>query len=103
MKVRLINRCSGGPGGKSALQPTLQEEFPASHTNAGESDENSERRAGGNAGPPAGAEERVAALTAESRRAQSCNGEAGSRNEVNHPIRLCFVFNQGFSSSSKEG
>lgn len=86
--VRLINYCSGGLGGKSALQPTPQEEFPASHANAGESDEDGERRAGGHAGPPAGAEERPAALAAESRGAQSCNGETGCRNEVNGSVPL---------------
>lgn len=94
--VCLINYCSGGLGGKSALQPTPQEEFPASHANAGESDEDGERRAGGHAGPPAGAEERPAALAAESGGAQSCNGETGRRNEVNG-LFPCFrfAFNQG--------
>lgn len=96
-----INYCSGGLGGKSALQPTPQEEFSASHTNAGEPDEDSERRAGGHAGPPAGAEERLAALAAESRGAQSCNGETGCRNEVNRLFPFRFAFSQGLSSSRR--
>lgn len=97
----LVNHRSGELGGKGALEPTLQEEFSASHTNAGESDEDGERRAGGNVGPPAGVEERLAALSAESRRAQSCNGEAGSGNEVNCPFPFHFLFTQGFCSSRR--
>lgn len=75
--------CSGGPGGKGALQQTAQEELPPSHADAGEPDEDSERRACGHAGPPPGAEERPASLAAEGRRAQSSDGEAGSRAQVN--------------------
>lgn len=86
----LVVRRSGGPGGKSALQQTVQEELPPSHADAGEPDENSERRAGGHTGPPSGAEERLAAFTAESRRAQSSDGEAGSRAQVNHLLCSCF-------------
>lgn len=96
-----INYRSGGLGGESALQQTLQEKFSASHSNAGESDEDSERRAGGHAGPPAGAEERLAALAAESRGAQSCNGETGCRNEIKRLLPFRFAFNQGLSSSGR--
>lgn len=80
----LVACCSGGPGGKSALQQTIQEKLPPSHADAGEPDENGERRAGGNAGPSPGAEERLAPLTAKSGRAQGCNGEAGGRAQVNN-------------------
>lgn len=75
--------CSGGPGGKSALQQTPPEELPPPHADAGEPDEDGEGRAGGDAGPPAGAEERPAALAAEGRGAQGCHGEAGGRAQVN--------------------
>lgn len=83
-------RYSGGPGGEGALQQTTQEELSASHTDAGEPDEDSEGRAGGHAGPPSGAEKRLASLAAESRRAQSCDGEAGSRAQVNALLHGCF-------------
>lgn len=63
----VVPGCSGGPGGKGALQQTLQEELPPSHTDAGEPDENGERWARGHAGSSSGAEERLASLTAESR------------------------------------
>ena len=78
-----LPRDSGGPGGKSALQQTIQEKLPPSHTDAGEPDEDSEGRAGGHAGPPPGAEERPAPLAAEGGRAQSHDGEVGSRAQVN--------------------
>lgn len=76
---------SGGPGGEGALQQTLQEKLPPSHADAGEPDEDGEGRAGGHAGPPAGAEERPAPLAAEGRGAQSGHGEAGGGAAVNTP------------------
>lgn len=80
--VTVASACSGGPGGEGALQPTAQEKLPASHADAGESDEDGERRAGGHAGPPAAAEERLASLAAEGGGAQGGHGEAGGRAEV---------------------
>lgn len=79
----LVARDSGGPGGKSALEQAIQEELPPSHADAGEPDEDGERRAGGNAGPPPGAEERPAPLAAEGGGAQSHDGEVGSGAQVN--------------------
>lgn len=73
---------SGGPGGKGALQQTIQEKLPPSHADAGEPDENCERWAGGHPGPPSGAEECPTAFTAEGRRTQGRNGEAGCRAQV---------------------
>lgn len=92
---------SGGPGGKSALQPTVQEKLPPSHADAGEPDEDGQGRVGGHSGPPAGAEERPASLAAESRGAQSCHGEAGSRAQVNPPLACCFRLNRGFNNLFK--
>lgn len=70
------------PGGKSKIQQTAKEELPPSHTDAGEPDEDCEGRVGGHAGPPPGAEERLAPLAAESGRAQSHHGEAAGGAQV---------------------
>lgn len=94
---------SGGLGGKGALQQTIQEKLSPSHADAGEPDEDCERRAGGHTGPPSGAEERLAPLAAESRRAQSCDGEAGSRAQVSPLPGGCFDFNQGFGLFEPQG
>lgn len=98
MCVTVFSGCFAcrGLGGKSALQQAIQEKLSPSHADAGEPDEDSEGRASGHTGPPSGAEERLAPLTAESRRAQSHNGEAGGRPQVNPLLRDCFDLQQGF-------